>query len=101
MVPELVTAENWTDALSLQREKEVLGLYLTGHPLLKFAEDLEEFSNFDFSENMEELKLDKVRLGGSIQDFKLHFDRKNNQMAFFKLECLGGQIGRASCRERV
>jgi DNA polymerase-3 subunit alpha len=91
MVPELVAAENWTDALSLQKEKEVLGLYLTGHPLLKFAEDLEEFSNFDFSENMEELKLDKVRLGGSIQDFKLHFDRKNNQMAFFKLECLGGQ----------
>jgi len=91
MVPELVSAEDWSDSDSLQREKEVLGLYLTGHPLLKYAEDLEEFSNVDFSENLEELKLETVRLGGSIQDFKLHFDRKNNQMAFFKLECLGGQ----------
>ncbi|MCH7611963.1 MAG: DNA polymerase III subunit alpha [Candidatus Marinimicrobia bacterium] len=91
MVPELLTAEDWTDTVSLQNEKEVLGLYLSGHPLLKFAEDLEEFSNFDFSENVGEIKLDNVRLGGSIQDFKLHFDRKNNQMAFFKLECLGGQ----------
>jgi DNA polymerase-3 subunit alpha len=91
MVPELVNAESWSDSVSLQKEKEVLGLYLSGHPLLKYAEDLEEFSNFDFSENVEELKLDTVRIGGSIQEFKLHFDRKNNQMAFFKLECLGGQ----------
>jgi len=59
--------------------------------LLKYAEDLEEFSNFDFSDNVEEIKLDNVRVGGSIQEFRLHFDRKNNQMAFFKLECLGGQ----------
>ncbi len=91
MMPELITSENWSDSVSLQKEKEVLGLYLTGHPLLKYSEDLEEFSNFDFSENVEEVKMDMVRVGGSIQDFRLHFDRKNNQMAFFKLECLGGQ----------
>ena len=91
MIPELVSAEHWTDNVSLQKEKEVLGLYISGHPLLKHAEDLEEFSNFDFTENVEELKLDTVRIGGSVQEFRLHFDRKNNQMAFFKLECLGGQ----------
>ncbi len=91
MVPNLVSADNWPDSVSLQKEKEVLGLYISGHPLLKHAEDLEEFSNFDFSENVEELKMETVRIGGSVQEFRLHFDRKNNQMAFFKLECLGGQ----------
>ena len=91
MVPELKSADSWPDSVALPKEKEVLGLYLTGHPLLKYAEDLEEFSNFDFTENVEELKLETVRIGGSVQEFKLHFDRKNNQMAFFKLECLGGQ----------
>jgi len=91
MIPNLVSADSWTDSVSLEKEKEVLGLYVSGHPLLKHAEDLEEFSNFDFSENVEELKLEKVRIGGSVQEFRLHFDRKNNQMAFFKLECLGGQ----------
>jgi DNA polymerase-3 subunit alpha len=91
MIPALVSAESWTDSVSLQKEKEVLGLYLSGHPLLKYAEDLEEFSNFDFTENIEELKRETVRIGGSVQEFRLHFDRKNNQMAFFKLECLGGQ----------
>lgn len=91
MVPELVNSENWSDSISLQKEKDVLGLYLTGHPLLKYADDLEEFSNFDFTEKVEELKMDNVRIGGAILDFRLHFDRKNNQMAFFNLECLGGQ----------
>ena len=91
MIPALVSAESWTDSVSLQKEKEVLGLYLSGHPLLKYAEDLEEFSNFDFTENVEELKRETVRIGGSVQELRLHFDRKNNQMAFFKLECLGGQ----------
>ncbi len=88
---ELPTAEDWPDTIALQKEKEMLGLYLTGHPLLKYAEDLEEFSNFDFSEDITEIKLEEVRLGGSVQELKLHFDRKNNQMAFFKLVCLGGQ----------
>ena len=30
-------------------------------------------------------------MGGAITEVKMHFDRKNNQMAFFKLDCLGGQ----------
>ena len=91
MVPSLPQAEEWSEAQLLEKEKEVLGMYLSGHPLLKYAEDLEEFSNFDFTDNIEQPNGSKVRIGGSICDVKMHFDRKNNQMAFFKLECLGGQ----------
>jgi DNA polymerase-3 subunit alpha len=91
MVPSLPQAEEWSEAQLLEKEKEVLGMYLSGHPLLKYAEDLEEFSNFDFTDNIEQPNGSKVRIGGSICDVKMHFDRKNNQMAFFKLDCLGGQ----------
>ncbi len=91
MVPSLPQAEEWSEAQLLEKEKEVLGMYLSGHPLLKYAEDLEEFSNFDFTDNIEQRNGSKVRIGGSICDVKMHFDRKNNQMAFFKLDCLGGQ----------
>ncbi|MBT3662393.1 MAG: DNA polymerase III subunit alpha [Candidatus Marinimicrobia bacterium] len=91
MVPSLPQAEEWSEAQLLEKEKEVLGMYLSGHPLLKYAEDLEEFSNFDFTDNVEQPNGSKVRIGGSICDVKMHFDRKNNQMAFFKLDCLGGQ----------
>jgi len=91
MVPSLPMAEEWRENQLLENEKEVLGMYLSGHPLLKYAEDLEEFSNFDFSEKIEGHVSERVRVGGSITDLKMHFDRKNNQMAFFKLDCLGGQ----------
>lgn len=89
--PSLSEAEEWGEQESLEQEKEVLGLYLSGHPLLKHADDLEEFGNFDFSEKSSLRSIEKVRIGGIIRDLRLHYDRKNNQMAFFNLDCLGGQ----------
>ncbi len=53
MVPSLPQTEEWSEPQLLENEKEVLGMYLSGHPLLKYAEDLEEFSNFDFSEKVD------------------------------------------------
>ena len=91
MVPALNNIEEWPESKMLENEKEVLGLYLSGHPLLKYADDLEEYSNFDFTDKINYSNQDKIRIGGAITDLKLHFDKKNNQMAFFKLDCLGGQ----------
>ena len=91
MVPALSQIEEWSETQLLEKEKEVLGIYLSGHPLLKYAEDLEEFSTFDFTDQVKIGTGDKIRVGGAITEVKMHFDRKNNQMAFFKLDCLGGQ----------
>ena len=91
MMPKLQEVRPWSDKESLSNEKEVLGLYLTGHPLLEFADDLEDFSNHDFSEKINSTINKKVRIGGLIQNLKIHYDKKNNQMAFFTLECLGGR----------
>ena len=91
MIPALSQIEEWDESKMLENEKEVLGMYLSGHPLLKYADDLEEYSNFDFSDKINYANQDKIRIGGAITDLKLHFDKKNNQMAFFKLDCLGGQ----------
>ena len=90
MVPDLQEVRPWSDGEALANEKGVLGLYLTGHPLLEYADDLEDFSNHDFTESIQDRNLNIVRIGGAIQNYKIHFDRKNKQMAFFTLECLGG-----------
>ena len=90
MVPDLQEVRPWSDGEALANEKGVLGLYLTGHPLLEYADDLEDFSNHDFTESIQDRNLKIVRIGGAIQNYKIHFDRKNKQMAFFTLECLGG-----------
>ena len=36
--------------------------------------------------------VEQIRVGGIIQEIRLHFDRKNQEMAFFNLECLGGSV---------
>tara|TARA_B100000676_G_scaffold11643_1_gene10724 strand:- start:440 stop:1765 length:1326 start_codon:yes stop_codon:yes gene_type:complete len=92
IVPQLNQSEEWAESTLLENEKEVLGIYLSGHPLLKYADELEEFSNYDFTDKVVANNEKTVRIGGSISELKMHFDRKNNQMAFFKLECLGGQV---------
>ncbi len=40
--PEL---PEWTLEAKLQKEKEVLGFYVTGHPLTRYAEDIERFGD--------------------------------------------------------
>ena len=89
--PNLLETSEWDKKDCLQKEKEVLGLYLSGHPLFEFADELEEFSTFNFSEESKSTVKTPLRIGGTINNIKHHFDRKNNQMAFFDLECLGGK----------
>jgi len=89
--PSMADAEEWNEQESLDQEKEVLGLYLSGHPLLKYADDLEEFSNFDFTDKFSLHSNKKIQIGGIVRDLRQIYDKKNNQMAFFNLDCLGGQ----------
>ena len=69
----------------------MLGIYVSGNPLIKYADTIEELSNYDFSEERILKENSVVKIGGAITNFKLHFDKKNQQMAFFNLDCLGGQ----------
>ncbi|MEE9166453.1 MAG: DNA polymerase III subunit alpha [Candidatus Neomarinimicrobiota bacterium] len=89
--PRLPDLPEWSESEKLKREKALMGFYLTGHPLLKYADELEEYSNYDFSDPANDTELREIRLAGVIQDTRYHFDRKDQQMAFFSLECLGGR----------
>jgi len=90
-VPGLPIIEDWDNQEKLSKEKEVLGIYVSGNPLIKYADTIEELSNYDFSEEKILKENSVVKIGGAITNFKLHFDKKNQQMAFFNLDCLGGQ----------
>tara|TARA_B100001250_G_scaffold285808_1_gene247859 strand:- start:341 stop:3775 length:3435 start_codon:yes stop_codon:yes gene_type:complete len=88
--PDLQKMADWKEKKSLEKEKEVLGLYVTGHPLLEHAEDLEEFTSITFGEEQEFSKKDAIVVGGMITRIVKRFDRRNREMAFFDLDCLGG-----------
>ena len=88
--PDLQKMADWKEKESLEKEKEVLGLYVTGHPLLEHAEDLEEFTSITFGEEQEFSKKDTIVIGGMVTRIVKRFDRRNREMAFFDLDCLGG-----------
>jgi DNA polymerase-3 subunit alpha len=88
--PDLQLMSDWSEKDSLDKEKEVLGLYVTGHPLLEHAEDLEEFTSVSFEENQEFSKKDTIIVGGMITRIVRRYDRRNREMAFFDMDCLGG-----------
>ena len=88
--PELQQLEDWDDKQSLAFEKEVLGLYVSGHPLLEHSEDLEEFTSVDFTDKLSLKKNDNIRVGGMVKKITKKYDRRNRPMAFFEMDCLGG-----------
>ncbi|MBT3062648.1 MAG: DNA polymerase III subunit alpha [Candidatus Thiodiazotropha sp.] len=58
VIPEDV--EEWAEEVRLQGEKETLGLYLTGHPIDRYTEELKHISN----SRIGELSLDGPQEGG-------------------------------------
>ena len=88
--PILGNIEEWLEKEALSKEMEVLGLYVSGHPLLEHADDLEEFTTVSFEEGQEISKKDTVLVGGMITKIVRRYDKRNREMAFFDLDCLGG-----------
>jgi DNA polymerase III subunit alpha len=59
--PPLPTVEPWTEAERLKREKEVLGFFISGHPLEKFRDELSLFGRVTTA-NLKEFRDRKVEL---------------------------------------
>jgi len=84
----------------LALEKEVLGLYVTGHPLEKFEEILKKtvslFSNtLDSYQELKDAGIQdgqQVSIGGLIQELKTMMTKKGQMMCFVTLEDLYGRI---------
>ena len=81
----------------LKYEKEMLGIYISGHPLDKLRSEIEKVSNINTLELMkiqEETDLSKdgksVKFAGIISEVKKKFTKNNTRMAFVTVEDLYG-----------
>ncbi|MFQ5602035.1 MAG: DNA polymerase III subunit alpha [bacterium] len=84
--PPLPTVPQWSKSEALTREKEILGFYLSGHPLDKFQDEVQIFATAHLNE-LDELKDGKeVKVCGIVTECKNILDRKNKPMAFLTLE---------------
>ncbi|MEM7411032.1 MAG: DNA polymerase III subunit alpha [Myxococcota bacterium] len=87
--PELTAAAEWTDRQRLEFEKEVLGFYVTGHPLAAVRKELDRFADTKASETEGKDQRD-IRAGGLITSFRETRTRRGSLMAFATLEDLEG-----------
>ena len=81
----------------LDMEKEVIGMYISGHPLDPYREIIEKSTNINTNQIFEKyrenlLKYSKVKVGGVLKSKKTMITKNNKMMAFAALEDLFGTI---------
>jgi DNA polymerase-3 subunit alpha len=89
--PALPEVLPWSSAEKLSREKAVLGFYVTGHPLLRYADDIEGLATAKFGMADQVRSGSTVRVCGVVSSVKKKIDRKGNMMAFLALEDFTGK----------
>ncbi len=89
---ELPNMEEWHEAQLLSYEKEALGFYITGHPLEKYAKDLEYLINADTEGVKEKQDDEDVTIAGIVTAVKEINTKKGDRMAFITLEDLKGFV---------
>ncbi len=81
-----IEVKPFTEQEKLQKEKEVLGLYLSGHPLKSYELLLEQYRTHRFEELSILSESTQVIVGGMIVSTKIIRTKKGQQMAFAQLE---------------
>jgi DNA polymerase-3 subunit alpha len=86
---ELPEAPAWTDRQRLEFEKEVLGFYVTGHPLAAYLRKLRQFTDVN-ADSTEGWGGREVRVGGLVTSMRETRTRRGALMAFATLEDMSG-----------
>jgi DNA polymerase-3 subunit alpha len=82
----------WEESQLLACEKEVVGFYITGHPLARSARQLRLYTTANTQTLGEFRDGEKVSLGGMVFKTRLQTTRKGDRMAFVTLEDVLGQV---------
>lgn len=86
--PIVPACEEWTTMEKLAKEKEVVGIYISGHPLDDFKFEMKYFCNVRVEEmaNLEPLTGRTVTFGGMISDVQFRTSAKGKDWAMFTIE---------------
>jgi DNA polymerase III subunit alpha len=91
--PEIPTCEPWPTMELLRKEKEVVGIYLSGHPLDDFKKELELFTKAEIallSSDLEALVGRELTLGGVVTENEDRLSRNGKKWGTFTLEDYSG-----------
>jgi DNA polymerase-3 subunit alpha len=92
--PKLEPVKQWSNIERLNKERELIGFYLSGHPLDKYKEDVKIFCSHTLDPEKMDALDDRtdVRVAGIITEVKRVTDKKGRPFAFLQMEDRHGTI---------
>ena len=84
---DLPNVEEWPEREKLAKERDLLGFYISSHPLKPYARDLKNFAR-PLSEIDGQHNGAPLRVGGLVEEVRKLFDRRGNPFAFVTLKDL-------------
>jgi len=89
----LADCKEWPEPQLLSFEKDMLGFYVSGHPLARYAKQLKRFVSCSTNNLHEHKDQDTIKIVGLIAKIKQTLTRaKQEKMAILKLEDLDGAV---------
>ena len=88
MSPEVPKTEPWPAIQKLSKEKEVIGIYISGHPLDDFKIEMQSFCNGDVSvfKSPREFLQKEISIAGVVSEVEHKVSRQGKGWAFFTVE---------------
>ncbi len=90
--PKSPDIDEWEESERLAFEKEMLGFYITGHPLDGYEALIEKYTTVDTVSIKEKWDGEAVRIGGIIRAIKTIKTKKEELMAFVTIEDMLGSL---------
>ncbi|MBV7268939.1 DNA polymerase III subunit alpha [Winogradskyella luteola] len=86
--PQVPPCEDWGTMEKLSREKEVVGIYISGHPLDDFKIEMKTFCNGTISvfNDLESIVNREVTFGGVVTDVQHRVSKQGKGWALFTVE---------------
>ncbi|MFC1887036.1 OB-fold nucleic acid binding domain-containing protein, partial [Thermodesulfobacteriota bacterium] len=90
--PPIPQINEWDKNELLTLEKEILGFYITDHPLSTYQDLLDKFTNTDTISVREHKDGSIIRIGGIVRNIKTIRTKKGDLMAFVTIEDMDGAV---------
>ena len=90
--PQLPYAEDWSNQELLKGEKETLGFYISGHPLMRYDQALADFANADVDRLQNFHHGAQVTIGGIVMELNVRTTKKGDRFGLFHLEDRFGSV---------
>ncbi|MFN8323278.1 MAG: DNA polymerase III subunit alpha [Chitinophagales bacterium] len=87
--PSSYGSDEWSLLEKLKKEKEVTGIYISGHPLDDYRLEIKTFTNCTLND-IERIKNKEVKVAGIVTTTETRFSKNGNQYCRFTIEDFSG-----------